>query len=149
MLLLLVTPCLCSEYVRVLNMPLVLNMPGLWLYQGSEYAGITQSFEYPCIFLRHAFYINLYKVLLPLQKTLWTSWKLLQKVENCYVIVKRCLPVAGFLAHFAHFSLQYDVFTLIWDQQWTRSIDQRYSMLKTLEIPEIRGYKKLSLEHTL
>ena len=122
---------LCSEYARVLHMPLV---PGFWIYQGFEYAGVTQCFEYAWIFSRHAFYINLSKVILPLWKAFWTSLKLSQKVENCYAIVKRFLPVAGFLARFAHFSSQCNFFTLIWGLLWTLPIDQRCSMLETLEI---------------
>ena len=31
---------------RVLNMALVLNMPGFSIYQGSEYARVTQGSEY-------------------------------------------------------------------------------------------------------
>ena len=32
-----------SEHVRVLKMPLVLNMPGFWIYQGSEYARVLNN----------------------------------------------------------------------------------------------------------
>ena len=47
----------------VLNMPRVLNMPGFWIYQGSdyasgsEYARVTQSSEYARIILEHAWII--------------------------------------------------------------------------------------------
>ena len=34
------------EYTRVLNMFLVLNMSGFWIYHGSEYARFTQGFEW-------------------------------------------------------------------------------------------------------
>ena len=70
-------------------------MSGFWIYQGSEYAGVTQGSEYAWIFSRHAFYIielgtkiipkNV--ILLP-QKALWTILKLSRKVENYYAIVK-------------------------------------------------------------
>ena len=33
-------------YTRVLNMPLVLNVPGFWIYQSSWYARVTQGSEY-------------------------------------------------------------------------------------------------------
>ena len=39
------------------------------------------------------------------QKAFLTSFKLSQKFENCYAFVKHFLPVAGSLAHFAHFSM--------------------------------------------
>ena len=120
-----------SEYTSALN------MPGLYIclwFQGSEYAGVTQCFEYAWIFSRHAFYVNLSKVILPLRKDFWTSVKLSHKVENCHAIVKRFLPVAGFLARFAHVSSQCNFFTLIWGLLWTLPIDQRYNMLETLEI---------------
>ena len=38
-------------------------MPGFWIYlwfwiyQGSEYAGVTQGSEYAWVFSKHAFYI--------------------------------------------------------------------------------------------
>ena len=35
-----------SKFRRVLNVPLVLNMPGLGIWQGCEYARITQGSEY-------------------------------------------------------------------------------------------------------
>ena len=35
-----------NTYARVLNMLLVLNMPGFWIYLNSKYARITQGFEY-------------------------------------------------------------------------------------------------------
>ena len=34
------------EYAKALNMLLVLNMSGFWIYQGSKYARVTQGFEY-------------------------------------------------------------------------------------------------------
>ena len=45
-----------SEYVRicfnrVLNIPWVLNMPGFWIWQCSEYANVTQSSKYARIWL--------------------------------------------------------------------------------------------------
>ena len=46
----------CSEYaridfVRVLNISWVLNMPGFWIWQGSEYARVTQGSKYATIWL--------------------------------------------------------------------------------------------------
>ena len=38
--------CQGSEYTRVLNMPLVLNLPEFWIYQSSEYVRVTQGSEY-------------------------------------------------------------------------------------------------------
>ena len=35
-----------SEYSGILNMFLVLNMSGFWIYHGSEYGRFTQGFEY-------------------------------------------------------------------------------------------------------
>ena len=35
-----------SEYQKVLNMSLVLDVPEFWIYQGSEYARVTQGLEY-------------------------------------------------------------------------------------------------------
>ena len=110
---------LCSECVRVLN------MPRFRIYQGSEYAGVTQGSEYAWIFSRHAFYIielgtkiiSKNVILLP-QKALWTILKLSRKVENYYAIVKENSSVAGFLAHFAHFPLPCNLFTLIRGLLW-------------------------------
>ena len=49
-------PLLCI-YRRALHMPLVLHMPGFWIYQGSQYAWVTQGSEYAWMFSRDAFYI--------------------------------------------------------------------------------------------
>ena len=38
-----------SEYTRVLSMFLILNMSGFRIYHGSEYAKVTQGFEYTWI----------------------------------------------------------------------------------------------------
>ena len=100
-------------------------MSGFWIYQGSEYAGVTQGSEYAWIFSRHAFYIielgtkiiSKNVILLP-QKALWTILKLSRKVENYYAIVKENSSVAGFLAHFAHFPLPCNLFTLIRGLLW-------------------------------
>ena len=62
---------------------------------------------------------------------------------------KKKLPVAGFLAWFAHFPLQYnflDFFMLIRELLQTHPFDLRCSMLKTLGIQ--RKSRKLSVEHT-
>ena len=116
-------------------------MSGFWIYQGSEYAGVTQGSEYAWIFSIHAFYIielgtkiiSKNVILLP-RKALWTILKLSRKVENCYAIVKENSPVAGFLVRFAHFPLLCNLFTLIRDLLWTSPIDPWCSMLETLEI---------------
>ena len=39
---------------RVLNMPLVLNMPGFWIYQSSEYAKVTKGLEFAWIIPEYA-----------------------------------------------------------------------------------------------
>ena len=38
--------CVWSKFHRVLNMPPVLNMPGLGIWQGCEYARVTQGSGY-------------------------------------------------------------------------------------------------------
>ena len=37
---------LCSEYAKALSMLGVLNTPGLWIYQLSEYVRVAQDSEY-------------------------------------------------------------------------------------------------------
>ena len=126
---------LCSEYARALHMPLVLNMPGFWIYQGSEYA-LHRILSLPEYFLGMPFTlfnqlgskVISKNVILPPRKALWTSLKLSRKVENCYAIVKKVSPAAGFLTRFAHFSLQCNFFMLI------RGLDPWCSMLETLEM---------------
>ena len=43
-----------SEYPRILNMLLVLNISGLLIYHGSEYTRVTQGFEYDWIDLNNS-----------------------------------------------------------------------------------------------
>ena len=47
---------MCQSFgcTRVLNMPLVLNMTGFWIYQSSEYARVTQGSEYAWIISEYA-----------------------------------------------------------------------------------------------
>ena len=35
-----------QSFSRVLNMPLVLSIPGLGIWQGREYPGVTEGSEY-------------------------------------------------------------------------------------------------------
>ena len=131
-------------------MPLVLNMAGFWIYQGSEYAGITQGSEYAWVFSKHDFYINLWKrnASTP-RKALWTSLKLWLKVENCYVIVKIFSPATGFSAHLAYFSLQYNFFTLleVCCELSPLTIDVTWSKLQ--RYTEILRNKQLPVKPTL
>ena len=73
-------------------------MSGFWIYQGSEYAGVTQGSEYAWIFSRHAFYIielgtkiiSKNVILLPQKalnylKTIAKSWKLLCDCKRKFV----------------------------------------------------------------
>ena len=46
--------CQSFEYTRVLHIPLVLNMPGLWVYQSSEYVRVTQDWEYAWLIPEYA-----------------------------------------------------------------------------------------------
>ena len=41
---------------RVLNISWVLNMPGLWIWQGSEWARVTQGSKYAMIYLNMSEY---------------------------------------------------------------------------------------------
>ena len=124
-------------------------MPGfcicLWfcIYQGSQYAGVTQGSEYAWIFSSGAFYIIW---LIRYQGNLWkrntsTAKSCGKKVGNCYVVVKHFSPVPGFLACFAHFSLQYNFFVIIRGLLCAYPTDLWRSILETL------GDKKLSVEH--
>ena len=45
------------RYIRVPNMPQVLNMPGFWIYQSSEYTRFTQASEYTCIIPEYVLYL--------------------------------------------------------------------------------------------
>ena len=48
-----------SEYTRILNMFLILNMSGFCICQGSKYARVAQGFEYAWIIRGYAwFYMN-------------------------------------------------------------------------------------------
>ena len=40
-----------SDLGRVLNMSLVLNVPGFGIWQGSEYARVTQGSKYSTVWL--------------------------------------------------------------------------------------------------
>ena len=46
--------CHSFGYTRVLNMPLVLNMPGFWIHQSSEYAKVTQGLEFAWVIPKYA-----------------------------------------------------------------------------------------------
>ena len=125
---------LCSKCARVMHMPLVLNMPGFWIYQGSEYAAVTHRvlsmpkyfLDMSCTLLNQLCSKVISKnVILAQRKALWSSLKLWRKVENCSAIVKK-IYAAGFLTHFDHFSLPYNFFMLIW------ALDPWCSMLETL-----------------
>ena len=71
-------------YTRVLNLPLVLNMPGFSIYQSSEYARVTQGSEYAWIIPEYAW------LYLDMSKYAWIS---------------RNVPESAWMAFVFHFSI--------------------------------------------
>ena len=134
--------CQGFEYTRVLNMPGFCICLWYWICQGVEYTRVLNMLGLHRVLSMSEYFLGMSfmlfnqlgtkviskNIILPLQKALWTSLKLLQKVENCYAIVKMFSSAAGFSTRFAHFSLQYNFFTLIW------GLGPWCSMLKTLEM---------------
>ena len=70
--------CQGSEYTKVLNMPLVVNLPKCWIYHGSEYVRVTQSSEYNLICLIMSAWICLdlseyVKICVNMPKSAWMN----------------------------------------------------------------------------
>ena len=170
--------CHGSEYTRALHMPLVLNIPWFWIYQGCtgyvnlnysstclnmlEYVEICMNvpkyawiiliphcnplsiwmcgYLFQCLYKARSFTLKDYEaiivnqsmictklisknVILLLQKALWASFSLSQKVVNHNVNVKIIFLCCRCLAYFACFFtltmflwyiLRYNFFILIW-----------------------------------
>ena len=70
---------MCQSFgcTRVLNMPLVFNMPGLWMYQSSVLAKVTQGSEYAWIILEYAW------IYLIMSEYVWICLNMLEYVYIC------------------------------------------------------------------
>ena len=62
--------CESFGYIAVLNIPLVLNMPELWIYQSSEYVRVTQGSEYAWIIPEYVW------ICLIMPGYVWTCWNM-------------------------------------------------------------------------
>ena len=101
-----------SEYARVLHMPLVLIMPGFWIYPGSKYVGLRRVLSINQYFLGMFFTLfNKLGTKLISKNVILSPWKALKHIVKSWKLLCNCKKIfscGSFLACFAHFSLQYN-----------------------------------------
>ena len=118
-----------SEYVsgsecarvldRVLNMLLILYMPGFCIYQSSEYAGVTQGSEYPSIIPEYAW------ISLIMSEYAWVCVNM-PKLRAVKVFTKKFSHICKIVQ--SHSIVQLPV---VWHRYWL-SVNISYSKTKTM-----------------